>query len=193
MTDCTIRSHKLSSSLRNASVSVQHKQNLTSNRPLTYVRGKEKIFRALLRERRHCKNALERARISKLVRKQVRFHMRQRRNAKLNEILSEFRDLGRLNVIREEGMKRQQSTSEQPSPDDCADLLARVRQTAMTHWFTHARSRLMKTWLTRAFQFFSLLNCSWPSNLTPPAFLFGAGGCRQQHPLILHHETESSK
>ena len=91
--------------------------------PSTDIRPWEKEdFRALLRERRHCKNALEKARTSKLVRKQLRFHMRQRRNAKLNEILSEFRDLGRLNVIHEEGMKRQQSTSEQPSPDDCADL-----------------------------------------------------------------------
>ena len=49
--------------------------------------------------------------------------MRQRRNAKLNETSSEICDLGRLNVIHGEGMKRQHSTSEQPSPDDFADLL----------------------------------------------------------------------
>ena len=96
----------------------------TSRISSTDIRPREREdFRALLRERRHCKNVLERTRISKLVRKQLRFHMRQLRNAKLNEILSDFRDLGRLNVIHEEGMRRQHSTSEQPSPDDFANLL----------------------------------------------------------------------
>ena len=136
MTGCTIRSHKFSSNLKNASVSVQHKQNPTSN-PTDIRPWEREDDCALLRERKYCTNVLERTRISKLVRKQLRFHVRQRRNAKLNEIPSEFRDLGRLNVLREEGNSPQVSRLPLMISLTCLRTSLRVRQTSMTHRFTH--------------------------------------------------------
>ena len=48
-------------------------------------------FRMSLQQREQCKCAAERARLSKLVQKYLSRHMLQKRNAKLNAILDEFR------------------------------------------------------------------------------------------------------
>ena len=63
-------------------------------------------FQSLLDLRRRCRDKRERCRLSKLIRSGLRREMRRRRNARLNEVLLEFRDLNRLESIRHDALNK---------------------------------------------------------------------------------------
>ena len=77
----------------------------------------------LLVHHRQCKDRSDRARISKLTwsQAQLRQHMRSRRNHRLNCILTEFRDLGRIEAVRHDPIQYRKSSPDGPSTQDFSD------------------------------------------------------------------------
>ena len=81
----------------------------------------------LMSLRRGCRDRLERCRLSKLIQKHLRREMRSKRNAKLERVLHEFRDLNRLESVWHDPVKPSCSDHAQdPSPREFADYLSGV-------------------------------------------------------------------
>ena len=82
---------------------------------------------ALLQERRGCRDKAQRAMLSKLIGKHLRANMRQKRNKRLNDILSEFRDLGNIASINEDPVRHQRKlTGAEPSKEDFTGTLSAI-------------------------------------------------------------------
>ena len=104
---------------------------LLFNAPMLRPRSHQHIiqphFQRLLDFRRRCRDKRERCRLSKLIRSGLRRAMRRRRNAQLNEVLLEFRDLNRLESIRHDPLNNMNRSHEHdPQPDGFAEYLARI-------------------------------------------------------------------
>ena len=77
--------------------------------------------------RRGCRDKRERCRLSKLIRSGLRQEMRRRLNARLNDVLLEFRDLNRLESIRHDPLNNTNRYHEHdPHPDEFAEYLAGI-------------------------------------------------------------------
>ena len=70
--------------------------NTTLKLPKQRPVWQDDVLQDLLQRRRAAHDRLERANLSKLIRKHLQQNMRRRRNARASQILAEFKDLGRL-------------------------------------------------------------------------------------------------
>ena len=81
----------------------------------------------LMRLRRGCRDKVERCRLSKEIRTELRREMRQKRNAKLDSVLREFKDFSRLESVWHDPVKSSRSVRAQdPSPHDFAEYLSGI-------------------------------------------------------------------
>ena len=68
--------------------------NTTLKLPKQRPVWQDDVLQGLLQRRRAAHDRFERANLSKLIRKHLRQNMRRRRNARVSQILAEFKDLG---------------------------------------------------------------------------------------------------
>ena len=85
------------------------------------------IIQTLIQERRGCRDKTQRAMLSKQIRKHMRANMRQKRNKRLNDILTEFRDLGNIATINDDPIRHQTKlSSAEPSKEDFTTTLSAI-------------------------------------------------------------------
>ena len=85
------------------------------------------IIQTLIQERRGCRDKTQRAMLSKQIRKHLRANMRQKRNKRLNDILTEFRDLGNIATINDDPIRHQTKlSSAEPSKEDLTTTLSAI-------------------------------------------------------------------
>ncbi|CAE7565538.1 unnamed protein product [Symbiodinium natans] len=96
----------------------------TAQRDLADVKPwQRQDFQDLLAQRRQCRDREGRARLSKQIRAHLRRHMRDRRNRRVNDILSEFRCLNRIEDVYHNPCKAVKNTREGPSPHEFTKYL----------------------------------------------------------------------
>ena len=84
------------------------------------------VLQDFLQRRRAAHDRFERANLSKLIRKHLRQNMRRRRNARVSQILSEFKDVGQLDSAHIAPIRRIETASLGPTPDMFRSCLGNI-------------------------------------------------------------------